>query len=54
MKNIIALLLFSLFTAIVQAQPSIIWQTVYGEVAEDEQAEVVIEMPNGGICGCRL
>ncbi len=48
MKNIIALLLFSLFTAIVQAQPSIIWQTVYGEVAEDEQAEAVIEMPNGG------
>ncbi|HRI26664.1 MAG TPA: hypothetical protein PK239_14640 [Chitinophagales bacterium] len=51
MKQLLGVFFFSFlmgFTCTMQAQPVITWQTTYGNFATDEQAESLIQMPDGG------
>ncbi|OWY20626.1 hypothetical protein C7N43_00040 [Sphingobacteriales bacterium UPWRP_1] len=48
MNRLLTFVCLVALSAMAKAQPYIDWQTVYGETALDEQAEAIVELPDGG------
>ncbi|OWY20411.1 hypothetical protein C7N43_09920, partial [Sphingobacteriales bacterium UPWRP_1] len=48
MNRLFIVICLLVFSASSRAQPYIDWQTVFGETALDEQAETIVQLPDGG------